>query len=115
MLRDRRSATSGRAADARTFAALGEETRLRLVGRLCRGEPLSISELTKGSNVTRQAVTKHLRVLESAGVVRSARHGRESVFRFEPRSVNKAREYLDGVSEHWDQALSRLKAFVQEK
>jgi DNA-binding transcriptional ArsR family regulator len=114
MSRSRRNSRIAPAAQARIFAALGEETRLRLIGRLCGGEGLSISRLTRGSNLTRQAVTKHLKVLEKAGVVRSARRGRESVFAFEPRPIEKARAYLDGVSDQWDQALNRLKAFVEE-
>ncbi len=95
------------------FAALGDSTRLRLVSRLARGRPLSIAELTSGSALTRQAVTKHLRVLEHAGVVRSRRVGRESRFSYEPRAVNEACDYLNRVSEQWDDALQRLQDFVE--
>ncbi len=95
------------------FAALGDATRLRLVSRLTRGRPLSIAELTSGSKLTRQAVTKHLRVLEHAGVVRSRRVGRESRFSYEPRAVKDACAYLNGVSEQWDEALARLQAYVE--
>ncbi len=98
---------------APVFAALGDETRLALVARLAHGRPCSISLLTEGSKLTRQAITKHLRVLESAGVVHSARAGRESLFELNPRPIEGAREYLDLVSGQWDQALSRLKAFVE--
>ncbi|MGB6699774.1 MAG: metalloregulator ArsR/SmtB family transcription factor, partial [Methylocella sp.] len=66
------------------FAALGDETRLSIVTKLCRGQPQSISQLTKGSKLTRQAITKHLRVLETAGVVHSVRSGRESLYEYEP-------------------------------
>ena len=95
------------------FAALGDETRLRLVAKLSDGEAHSISQLTRGSRLTRQAITKHLRVLESAGVVRCARAGRESRFEFNPQPIAGLREYLDLVSEQWGQALGRLKAFVE--
>jgi DNA-binding transcriptional ArsR family regulator len=96
------------------FAALGDETRLALVMKLVGGEPRSISQLTRGSNVTRQAITKHLRVLETAGVVRGVREGRESLFELDPRSIEGLREYLESISVQWDQALGRLKAFVEK-
>jgi DNA-binding transcriptional ArsR family regulator len=95
------------------FAALGDETRLSLVAKLCRGRPYSISQLTKGSKLTRQAITKHLRALESVGIVHSVRAGRESLFEFDPQPIEGVKEYLDLVSEQWDQALARLKAFVE--
>jgi DNA-binding transcriptional ArsR family regulator len=95
------------------FAALGDETRLSLVAKLCSGQRQSISQLTEGSRLTRQAITKHLRVLENAGIVRSVRKGRESHFQFNPQPMEGIREYLDSVSQQWDQALSRLKSFVE--
>lgn len=98
---------------APVFAALGDETRLALVTRLSDGRAHSISQLTAGTRLTRQAVTKHLRVLESAGVVRCARLGRESRFELDPAPIMELREYLDRVSQQWDAALSRLKAFVE--
>ena len=96
------------------FAALGDKTRLSLVAKLCRGKPHSISQLTEGSRLTRQAVTKHLRVLESAGIVHSVRAGRESLFELDPKPIGELMRYLDSVSEQWDQALARLKAFVED-
>jgi DNA-binding transcriptional ArsR family regulator len=99
---------------APVFAAFGDETRLALVSRLADGRPHSISELTTGTRLTRQAVTKHLRVLESVGVVRCARAGRERLFEFDPKPVEDLKEYLELVSEQWDQALARLKAFVED-
>ena len=81
---------------------------------LASGEPRSIAELTAGSKLTRQAITKHLRVLENAGVVRGVRAGRESLFEFDPEPVDEMRKYLDEVSAQWDRALIRLKAFVEE-
>jgi DNA-binding transcriptional ArsR family regulator len=98
---------------APVFAALGDETRLSLVAKLCGGQPYSISQLTRGSKLTRQAITKHLRVLERAGIVHSARRGRESRFKFDPEPIAGIKEYLDFVSQQWDQALSRLRAFVE--
>ena len=109
---------SGSAAALKTraavFAALGDQTRLSMLARLRSGTPQSISRLTIGTRLTRQAVTKHLRVLEAAGVVRSTRAGRESLFALEPKPLAEARSYLDEVSRQWDGALARLKAFVGE-
>jgi DNA-binding transcriptional ArsR family regulator len=96
------------------FAALGDETRLLVLARLTDGRAQSISRLTAGTNLTRQAVTKHLRVLADAGVVRSERSGRESLFALEPRPIEEMRNYLDSVSRQWDGALARLKAHVEK-
>ena len=100
-------------AAAPLFAALGDETRLRMVARLGTEGPMSIARLTEGTEVTRQAVTKHLHVLEGAGLVRGARHGRETVWELEPTQLDEARRYLDRISAQWDQALDRLKRFVE--
>jgi DNA-binding transcriptional ArsR family regulator len=99
---------------ANVFAALGDETRLGLLAKLTDGEPLSIARLTEGTKLTRQAVTKHLRVLEGAGVVHSVRIGRESQFALDPRPIVSAQQYLEHVSRQWDNALARLKALVEE-
>ena len=96
------------------FAALGDGTRQRVVARLCREGPLSITQLADGGRVTRQAVTKHLQVLEDAGLVRSARAGRENVFRLEPRGLGAAKRFLDLVSREWDERLERLRAHVEK-
>jgi DNA-binding transcriptional ArsR family regulator len=98
---------------ARLFASLGDETRLRLIARLSTNGPLSISRLTEDSTVTRQAITKHLRVMERAGLVHSARRGRESVWQLEQRRLEEARRYLDSISRQWDNVLLRLKNFVE--
>ena len=95
------------------FAALSDETRLSLVAALASGRTRSITELTAGSRLTRQAITKHLRVLEGVGLVRSNRFGRESLFELDPAPLAELRAYLERVSEQWDQALARLKAFVE--
>jgi DNA-binding transcriptional ArsR family regulator len=109
--RERRAPATGRA--AAVFAALGDETRLSLIGKLSNGTPQSIARLTQGSALTRQAITKHLRVLEEAGVVRGVRAGRESLFAFRPGPLREVRSYLDQVSGQWDDALQRLKSFVE--
>lgn len=101
-------------APALLFAALGDETRLALVAKLSYGQPRSISELTQDSKLTRQAITEHLRVLERARLVHGVRVGRESRFAFDPRPIGEMRRYLQTVSEQWDQALVRLKTFVEE-
>lgn len=94
------------------FDALGDETRLALVSRLSSGTPRSISQLTDGSRLTRQAITKHLRVLEGAGLVHGVRSGRENLFALDRAALRRGREFLDAVSEQWDEALGRLKASV---
>ena len=99
---------------ASVFAALGDETRLGLLAKLTNGEPLSIARLTEGTKLTRQAVTKHLRVLEEVGVVFSVKAGRESRFALDPRPIVSAQEYLEHVSRQWDTALARLKALVEK-
>jgi DNA-binding transcriptional ArsR family regulator len=115
MLQKQRSSLAARGrAHAPVFAALGDETRLALVAKLSGGQPCSISQLTKGSKLTRQAITKHLRVLESVGIVHSVHAGRESLFELDPTPVEEMREYLDFVSEQWDQALVRLKSFIED-
>jgi DNA-binding transcriptional ArsR family regulator len=95
------------------FAALGDETRLRIVARLCGSGPASIVRLTEGVGVTRQATTKHLDVLAGAGLVRHVREGRERIFELCPARLDEARQSLDRISEQWDDALGRLKAFVE--
>lgn len=107
-----RRRSSGRARAA-VFAALGDETRLSLLAKLCGGQRYSIAELTEGTNLTRQAVTKHLRVLERARIVHGTRTGRESLFEFNPQPIHELREYLETVSKQWDVALARLKTFVE--
>jgi len=111
--RSRSGVAVKRRAPAPVFAALGDKTRLSLVAKLCGGEPHSISQLARGSRLTRQAITKHLRVLERVGMVHSVRSGRESLFELNPGPLEEIRRYLDRVSEQWDQALSRLKSFVE--
>lgn len=115
MLQSGLSGTTGDwQAHAPVFAALGDATRLSLVMKLGRGQPRSISQLTEGSGLTRQAVTKHLRVLESVGLVHALRSGRESLFEFDPQPMEEMRRYLDHVSKDWDQRLMRLKSLVED-
>jgi DNA-binding transcriptional ArsR family regulator len=98
---------------APVFAALGDPTRLRIVTRLCLAGPQSIAQLTDGAEVTRQAVTKHLHALGDAGLVRSARCGRERIWEIEPRRLVAASRYLEQISKQWDDAIERLRAFVE--
>ncbi len=98
---------------ASVFAALGDETRLSVLAKLSGGEMQSISRLTAGTKLTRQAVTKHLKVLAEAKVVRSVRVGRESLYALEPQPIEDVRDYLDQVAQHWAAALGRLKAHVE--
>ena len=95
------------------FAALGDATRLRVVSRLSSEGPLSIAQLTEGSDVTRQAVTKHLTVLAGAGLVHDFRQGRERVWELKTAQLEEARRALDVISKQWDAALERLQAMVE--
>jgi DNA-binding transcriptional ArsR family regulator len=99
---------------AALFAALGDDVRLRLVIRLCHDGPMSITKLTAGSNVTRQAITKHLDVMKRAGLLHRERRGRESVWQVERQRLEDARRYLDAISRQWDDALGRLRSFVED-
>jgi DNA-binding transcriptional ArsR family regulator len=105
---------AGPKGSAAVFAALGDETRLRLVARLCDDGPMSITKLTAGSEITRQAITKHLRVMEAGCLVQSTRHGRESVWRLDRQRLKDARLYLKLISRHWDDALGRLRKCVED-
>jgi len=99
---------------ALVFAALGDATRLELVSRLGDGQQHSIAELTEGLGLTRQGVTKHLHVLQRAGVVSCERVGRESRFAIRPDSLGNARDYLARASAQWDEAIERLRASVED-
>ena len=105
---------AGLAESVPVFAALGDPTRLALVDRLSTDGPLSITRLTTGSSMTRQAVTKHLHVLAGARLVRDARRGREHLWELDPERLTQARGSLDQISRQWDAALGRLKRFVEE-
>lgn len=110
----RRSVAAARLHEsAPVFAALGDETRLQIVARLCAEGPLSITRLSDGAGVTRQAITKHLNALSSAGLARNVRTGREQIWELETRKLEMARRCLDHISNQWDVALGRLKAFVE--
>jgi DNA-binding transcriptional ArsR family regulator len=95
------------------FVALGDATRLHLLGRLSVDGPLSITRLSEGTGVTRQAITRHLYTLGNAGLARHTRRGREQVWELDRRRLEKAQRYLDQIAAQWDQAAARLKAFVE--
>jgi DNA-binding transcriptional ArsR family regulator len=97
------------------FAALGDETRLRLIAVLCAGGAVSIAQLTSGTEITRQAVTKHLHVLANAGLVRDIKVGRERLWEFEPTQLEEARRSLDAIARQWDHALDKLKMAVERR
>jgi DNA-binding transcriptional ArsR family regulator len=109
-----RSVGAALAEAAPVFAALGDETRLRIVARLCADGPQSIMRLSDGASVTRQAITKHLEALADAGLVRDARRGRERIWELETRRLGEARRCLDLISKQWDDRLERLKTLVEE-
>lgn len=109
----RHAATVRLLKSAALFAALGDGTRLEIVARLADGSQQSITQLTEAASVTRQAITKHLKVLETAGVVSCTRAGRETLYTLQPRSLEEAQRALAAVSAQWDDALARLKTFVE--
>jgi DNA-binding transcriptional ArsR family regulator len=98
---------------APVFAALGDDTRLGIVARLCSSGPLSIVRLTEGAKITRQAITKHLHTLADAGLVRSSRDGREQIWELRPKRLVEARQYLVLISGQWDEAIERLRELVE--
>lgn len=95
------------------FAALGDETRLRLIAVLCAGEPVSIARLTSSTSISRQAVTKHLHVLADVGLVRDVKVGRERLWQFDAGQLAAARRALDSIAGEWDVALGKLKQAVE--
>ncbi len=113
-VRRRRRETGLQIDAAPVFAALGDATRLQIIGRLCRQGPQSISRLTGDAQISRQAITKHLQTLEGAGLVRSQRHGRERLWALRPRGLDDIQRYLEQISGQWDQALQRLQALVED-
>ena len=100
---------------AGVFFALGTDTRLAVVRRLGRGSPLSATALCEGARVSRQAIVKHLRVLEDAGVVSHSPQGREVLYTLDARRVDEARAFLEGISAGWDRAVERLRRLVEDK
>jgi DNA-binding transcriptional ArsR family regulator len=109
-----RGAAAPKVSDAvPVFVALGDPTRLRLLGRLSVDGPLSITRLSRGAGVTRQAITKHLHTLGAAGLVRHARRGRERVWDLNRQRLDRAKRYLDQIAAQWDDAAERLRAFVE--
>jgi DNA-binding transcriptional ArsR family regulator len=102
-------------ANAPLFDALGDPNRLRIVTRLCDGGPCSTSQVTQVVAVSRQAATKHLLLLEAVGLVSSQRHGRERIWRIEPEPLANASQYLTALSQRWDRAIERLRAFVEHE
>ncbi len=99
---------------AAVFFALGDKTRLRLIAVLCAGGAFSIAQLTANTQITRQAVTKHLQVLADAGLVKDVKVGRERLWQFDPVQVEAARRSLEVIGRQWEHALGKLKAAVED-
>lgn len=102
-------------AKAPLFDALGDPNRLRIITRLCDGGPSSTTEVTQVVAVSRQAATKHLMLMEAVGLVSSERKGRERIWRVQPKPLSEASDYLTALSERWDRAIDRLRAFVEDE
>jgi DNA-binding transcriptional ArsR family regulator len=114
MVRSPLVSTSKLTQAAPLFAALGDATRLELVARLCSEGPQSIVRLTDGTRVSRQAVTKHLKALAAAGLVRSTREGRERIWQIQTKRLGEVRRHLEQISRQWDDALERLRVAVED-
>jgi DNA-binding transcriptional ArsR family regulator len=99
---------------AGVFFALGDKTRLRLIAVLCAGGAFSIAQLTANTQITRQAVTKHLQVLAEAGLVKDLKIGRERLWQFDPAQLDEARRSLEVIGRQWEQALGKLKVSLEE-
>ena len=99
---------------ATIFSALGDSTRLSLVTKLIDGQSHSITTLAADTHITRQAVTKHLRVLENVGIVTSIKAGRECLYALDPKPLKSVQDYLAIISHEWDISLNNLKAFVEK-
>jgi DNA-binding transcriptional ArsR family regulator len=110
----RHSSARAQASAAPVFAALGDATRLQVVARLSSEGPLSIVRLADGFGISRQAVSKHLRVLEDAGLVLGSREGREHLWTLQARRLSDAKGLLDTISSEWDETLERLRVFVED-
>ena len=113
-VRARRRSAARLLAVAPVFAALGDETRLRLVDRLSHQGPIPIVELTEDTGMTRQAVSKHLTALEDAGLLRSTRVGRQRIWELQPEGLDVVARHLQAISRQWDAAIERLRAFVED-
>jgi DNA-binding transcriptional ArsR family regulator len=112
-MREDKVPTASSTGAATVFAALGDPVRLAIIARLCDDGPLPTVQLKQGTSLSRQAVTKHLRILEDVGLVRSSRVGRDRSWRIEVQQLVKTRAYLDRISAQWDARLERLRAFVE--
>lgn len=111
----RRERTNDPARAAPVFAALGDPVRLQILSRLCREGRLSITQLTEGSRITRQAITKHLNALSAAGLIESERCGRERRWQLQIERLHEVRSYLEQISAQWDQAIGRLHELVEQQ
>jgi len=100
---------------APVFAALGEPVRLAIIARLCGDGPLPTIRLKHGTSLSRQAVTKHLRILEDVGLVRSDRVGRDRSWRIEEGQLARTGAYLEQISALWEARLERLRSFVEDE
>jgi DNA-binding transcriptional ArsR family regulator len=96
------------------FDALGDPNRLRIITRLCNGGPCSTTKITEVVSISRQAATKHLVLLEAVGLVSSQRHGRDRIWRVQPKPLTDASEFLNALSQKWDNAIDRLRTYVED-
>lgn len=95
------------------FDALGDPTRRRLFDVVAAAGPITATELAGDLPVTRQAVSKHLRVLADAGLVAASRSGRENRYEVVPAALDDARTWLDTVGRRWDDRLAALQRHLE--
>jgi DNA-binding transcriptional ArsR family regulator len=95
------------------FAALGDPRRLALLEDIAGGGAVSITALASGSDITRQAITRHLCVLEDAGLVRGSVKGREHLWSLDDAEVAAVQAELARLAGRWRQRLARLKRLVE--
>jgi DNA-binding transcriptional ArsR family regulator len=97
------------------FFALSDDTRRHVVEQLGDGSTVTPSGLAEQLPVTRQAVTKHLAVLDAAGLVTKTRAGRETHYRLQPERLTEAAAWIAAVGRQWDERLARLEELLAER
>ena len=97
----------------RTFAALAHPTRRAILGRLARGEVASISDLAEPFDVSLVAVSRHVKVLEAAGLISRRKQGRSRWCRFEPEAIDEAGDWIETNRRHWSAQLDAFARYLK--
>ncbi len=96
-----------------TFWALSDPLRVDILDRVAGGRSVTVSDLAAELPISRQAVTRHLRTLEEAALLKGERSGRERRYQLDTAAMTEATEWLALRTRSWDAALERLAAFVE--